>query len=66
MPKSRNRKDHKKKVANRNTRIKIEQKQMMDKVEELKEQYVDAMAKKSQESSEVDSGDVPFTLGGDK
>ena len=38
MPKSRQRKNHKKKVANRNLRLKIQQKQMMDKVEELKQQ----------------------------
>ena len=63
MPKSRNRKNHKKKVANRNLRLKIQQKQMMDKVEELKEKYIEEMA---QESSEEDSGDVPFTLDSDK
>ena len=63
MPKSRNRKNHKKKVANRNLRLKIEQKQMMDKVEELKEKYIEEMA---EESSEEDSGDVSFTLDSDK
>jgi len=66
MPKSRNRKDHKKRVANRNARLKIQQKQMMDKVEELKEQYVEEMQKNSKETSKEDSGDVSFTLGGDK
>jgi len=66
MPKSRNRKDHKKRVANRNARLKIQQKQMMDKVEELEEQYVEEMQKNSKETSKEDSGDVSFTLGGDK
>jgi len=66
MPKSRNRKNHKKKVANRNLRLKIQQKQMMDKVEELKEQYIEEMAKKAKETSEEDSGDVPFTLDSNK
>ena len=66
MPKSKNRKNHKKKVQARNTRIKIEQKQMMQKLDDLQEKYTQEIADKAKESSEEDSGDVPFTLGGDK
>ena len=66
MPKSKNRKNHKKKVQARNMRIKIEQKQMMQKLDDLQEKYTKEMADKAKESSEEDSGDVPFTLGGDK
>tara|TARA_R100001509_G_scaffold155495_1_gene118024 strand:+ start:663 stop:854 length:192 start_codon:yes stop_codon:yes gene_type:complete len=60
MPKSRNRKNHKKKVQARNTRIKGEQKKMMQQMEELQKKYVEEMAKKAKESE--DSGEVPFTL----
>ena len=66
MPKSRNRKNHKKKVQARNMRLKVQQKQMMEKLDELKDQYVQEMANKSKQSSEEDSGDVPFTLGDNK
>jgi len=61
MPKSRNRKDHKKKVAARNMRKKGEQKKMMQQMEELQKKYVEEMANKAKESE--DSGEVPFTLG---
>ena len=61
MPKSRNRKDHKKKVAARNRKIKGEQKKMMQQMEDLQKKYVEEMANKAKESE--DSGEVPFTLG---
>ena len=61
MPKSRNRKNHKKKVQARNTRIKGEQKKMMQQMEELQKKYVEEMANKAKESE--DTGEVPFTLG---
>jgi len=63
MPKSRNRKNHKKKVQARNMRLEVQQKQMLEKFDDLKEQYVQEMADKAKQSSEEDSGDVPFTLG---
>ena len=66
MPKSKNRKNHKKKVQARNLRIKIEQKKMAQQLDDLKEKYTQEMADKAKESSEEDSGDVPYTLGGDK
>jgi len=65
MPKSRNRKNHKKKVNSRNLRMKSEQTKMMKEMDALKEKYVEEMAKKSKETSGEDSGDVPFTLGPD-
>ena len=40
MPKSRNRKNHKKKVQARNMRLKGEQKKMMEQMEVLKDQYL--------------------------
>jgi len=61
MPKSRNRKDHKKKVAARNRKIKGEQKKMMQQMEDLQKKYVEEMADKAKESE--DTGEVPFTLG---
>tara|TARA_Y100000592_G_scaffold10697_1_gene15130 strand:- start:134 stop:325 length:192 start_codon:yes stop_codon:yes gene_type:complete len=61
MPKSRNRKNHKKKVQARNMRLKGEQKKMMQQMEELQKKYVEEMANKAKESE--DSGEVPFTLG---
>ena len=45
MPKSRNRKNHKKKVQARNMRLKGEQKKMMQQMEELQKKYVEEMAK---------------------
>tara|TARA_B100000073_G_C23444081_1_gene456560 strand:- start:85 stop:303 length:219 start_codon:yes stop_codon:yes gene_type:complete len=63
MPKSRNRKNHKKKVQARNMRLKGEQKKMMEQMEVLKDQYLKEINKKSEETSKDDSGDVPFTLG---
>jgi cell division protein FtsB len=63
MPKSRNRKDHKKKVQARNTKLTSERNKAMQQMEELKEQYTSEMAKKAKEDSTSDSGDVPFTLG---
>jgi len=61
MPKSRNRKNHKKKVAARKVRVETQQKQMIKQMEMLKEQYVEEMAKKAREGDEA--GEVPFTLG---
>ena len=66
MPKSRTRKNHKKKVAARNIKLKNEAKKMETAMEDLKKAYVEEMAKKAKETSTEDSGDVPFTLGGDK
>ena len=59
MPKSRNRKNHKKKVQARKMRLLAKQKEMMKQMEELKKKYdetkdVDALE---------DAGEVPFTLG---
>ena len=59
MPKSRNRKNHKKKVRARNLRLASQQKEIMKKMEELKEKYDEDSAK---EESEGDTGEVPFTL----
>lgn len=61
MPKSRNRKNHKKKVEARKVRLESQQKQMIKQMELLKEQYAAEMAKKAREGDE--SGEVPFTLG---
>tara|TARA_Y100000034_G_scaffold123568_1_gene170487 strand:- start:444 stop:629 length:186 start_codon:yes stop_codon:yes gene_type:complete len=61
MPKSRNRKNHKKKVAARNQRLINEKKQMEKQMELLQKQYVEEMAKKAKED-ESDSGEVPLTL----
>ena len=59
MPKSRNRKNHKKKVVARNLRLASEKNGMLKQLESMKEEYV-----KSQEEKESDtSGEVPFTLG---
>ena len=63
MPKSRNRKNHKKKVQARKLRVDSQRKKAMEQMEALKEQYASEKAKKTKESSTVDSGDVPFTLG---
>jgi len=59
MPKSRNRKNHKKKVAARNLKLASQQKAMIKQMEELKEKYVEEMEKKESENA---SGEVPFTL----
>ena len=61
MPKSRNRKNHKKKVAARNQRLVHEKNKMTKQMEELQKMYVEEMAKKAKED-EVDSGEVPLTL----
>ena len=61
MPKSRNRKNHKKKVASRNQRLASEKKQMVKQMELLQKQYVEEMAKKAKDD-EIDSGEVPLTL----
>ena len=58
MPKSRNRKNHKKKVHARNMRLASQQKQMVKQMEELKEKYTEEMNKKSDD----ETGEVPFTL----
>tara|TARA_R110002110_G_scaffold398147_1_gene613569 strand:- start:20 stop:220 length:201 start_codon:yes stop_codon:yes gene_type:complete len=63
MPKSRTRKNHKKKVAARNMKLKNEAKKMQEAMDSLQKAYVDEMSKKSKESATEDSGDVPFTLG---
>tara|TARA_Y100001973_G_C4968732_1_gene218511 strand:+ start:303 stop:488 length:186 start_codon:yes stop_codon:yes gene_type:complete len=60
MPKSRNRKNHKKKVAARNMRLASQQKEMVKQLEVMKEAYVKAKQEKEQE----ETGEVPFTLGG--
>ena len=61
MPKSRNRKNHKKKVTARKVRVEAQQKQAIKQMELLKEKYVEEMSKQSSEGE--DSGEVPFTLG---
>tara|TARA_R110002110_G_scaffold335590_1_gene546259 strand:+ start:321 stop:509 length:189 start_codon:yes stop_codon:yes gene_type:complete len=62
MPKSRNRKNHKKKVESRKVRLLSQQKKMMEQMETLKQKYVEEMGKQAKESD--DSGEVPFTLDG--
>jgi cell division protein FtsB len=61
MTKSKNRKNHKKKVAARNQRLVHEKNQMSKQMEELQKMYVEEMAKKAKEN-EIDSGEVPLTL----
>jgi len=61
MPKSRNRKDHKKKVQNRNIKLTSERNKALQQMEELQKIYVEEMAKKAKED-EMDSGEVPLTL----
>ena len=66
MPKSRNRKNHKKKVQARNIRVASQRKKAMEQMEALREQYASEMTKKANEGKEestVNSGDVPFTVG---
>ena len=47
MPKSRNRKNHKKKVAARNMRLVSEKKQMVKQLESMKEAYMKAKQEKN-------------------
>ena len=61
MAKSKNRKNHKKKVLARNQRLVHEKNQMSKQMEELQKMYVEEMAKKAKEN-EIDSGEVPLTL----
>ena len=64
MPKSRNRKNHKKKVEARNKRVASERKKALQQMEDLKEKYASEMAEKAKKENSVDdTGDVPFTLG---
>jgi len=63
MPKSRNRKNHKKKVAARNMRLKNEAKKMQETLEAVQEAYVKKMAEEAKNNPQEDSGEVPFTLG---
>ena len=66
MPKSRNRKNHKKKVQARNIRVESQRKKAVEQMEALREQYASEMAKKEKEGTQgstTDTGDVPFTLG---
>jgi cell division protein FtsB len=62
MPKSRNRKNHSKKVAARNQRLKQEQNALSKQMELMKEEYIKKMAEEAKEK-EVDAGEVPLTLG---
>ena len=59
MAKSKNRKNHKKKVAARNQRLVHEKKQIEKQMELLQKKYVEEMTKKAEEN---DSGEVPLTL----
>jgi RNase P subunit RPR2 len=61
MPKSRNRKNHKKKVASRNQKLAHQKNQMAKQMEELQKMYVEEMDKKAKKD-DVDSGEVPLTL----
>ena len=61
MAKSKNRKNHKKKVAARNQRLVHEKNQMTKQMEDLQKMYVEEMAKKAKEG-DVDSGEVPLKL----
>ena len=61
MAKSKNRKNHKKKVAARNQRLVHEKNQMAKQMEELQKMYIEEMAKKAKDD-EIDSGEVPLTL----
>jgi|TARA_R110000824_G_scaffold1498_1_gene7461 hypothetical protein len=62
MAKSRNRKNHSKKVLSRNLRLKQQENSMNKQMEVLKEEYIKKMAEKSKES-ETDAGEVPLKLG---
>ena len=63
MPKSRNRKNHSKKVAARNQRLKQEQNALSKQMELMKEEYIKKMAEKAKEEEETNAGEVPLTLG---
>jgi|TARA_R110002020_G_scaffold126679_1_gene284532 hypothetical protein len=63
MPKSKNRKNHKKKVAARNMRLKNEAKKMQETLEAVQEAYVKKMSEEAKNNPQEDSGEVPFTLG---
>jgi len=63
MPKSRNRKNHKKRVAARNMKLKGEAKKMQETIDAVQEAYVKKMAEDAKSNPKEDSGDVPFTLG---
>ena len=63
MPKSKNRKNHKKRVAARNMRLKGEAKKMQETINAVQEAYVKKMAEDAKNNPKEDSGDVPFTLG---
>jgi hypothetical protein len=62
MAKSKNRKNHKKKVAARKLRVVGEKNALQKQVEILKKTYIEEMEKKSKESEES-AGEVPLTLG---
>jgi len=62
MPKSRNRKNHSKKVTSRKLKLKQEENVMTKQMELLKEEYIKKMAEKSKET-EIDAGEVPLKLG---
>tara|TARA_B100000287_G_C20135585_1_gene584041 strand:+ start:346 stop:534 length:189 start_codon:yes stop_codon:yes gene_type:complete len=62
MPKSRNRKNHSKKVAARNQRLKQQQNALTKQMEIMKEEYIKKMAEKAKEE-ETNAGEVPLTLG---
>jgi len=63
MPKSRNRKNHKKKVAARNMKLKGEAKKMQETLEAVQEAYIKKMAEDTKNKPQEDSGEVPFTFG---
>ena len=58
MPKSKNRKNHKKKVSAWKDRVASQQKQMIKQLEEIKTKYAEEQQLKESEST----GEVPFTL----
>eukprot|EP01050_Picozoa_sp_SAG11_P001542 SAG11_NODE_67_length_18762_cov_13.942560_23_plen_63_part_00 len=62
MPKSRNRKNHSKKVLTRNLKLKQQQNALTKQMELMKEEYIKEMAEKAKEK-EANSGEVPLTLG---
>ena len=61
MPKSRNRKNHKKKVAARKNKLQQQQNIYNKKVEELQKEYIDKLDKKAEEEKGY-AGEVPLTL----
>ena len=62
MPKSRNRKNHKKKVEARNNKLKQQQNALNKQIESLQEEYAKKMSEKVKEN-ETNSGEVPLTFG---